>query len=119
MGVLVRGVQHGGPHKRPTGKRARCLALVTPARKVRPASTTQEVPVMTKTQAAIVLAILGSVLLYEAVEPHGAVAAARAPAQASPRFAGADVAWPEPHEPVDTTPITLVESAGAPMHDSF
>ncbi len=74
---------------------------------------------MTKTQALTVLAILGSVLLFEALEPKGAVAAAQAPAEASPALAGADVAWPKPQEPLDTTPITPVESAGAPMHDSF
>jgi hypothetical protein len=72
---------------------------------------------MTKTQAITVLAILGIVVLFEAVEPNGAVAAADASAQASPRFAGADVVWPEPQEPLDTTPITPVESAGAPMHE--
>ena len=73
---------------------------------------------MTTTQAAIVLAILGGVLLFETVEPHGAAAAVQAPAHAAPRFAAADVAWPEPQEPLDTTPITPVESAGAPMHES-
>ncbi|MFL6691800.1 MAG: hypothetical protein ACJ8GO_02455 [Ramlibacter sp.] len=74
---------------------------------------------MTKTQAATVLAILGSALLFEAVDRNGAVAAAQEQAGASSRFAGADVAWPEPQEPLDTTPITPVESAGAPMHDSL
>lgn len=73
---------------------------------------------MTKTQAATLAAILGSALLFDAIEPHGAVAAAQAP-QASSPFAGAGVAWPEPQEPLDTTPITPVESAGAPMHDSL
>jgi hypothetical protein len=73
---------------------------------------------MTKTHAATLVAILGSVLLFEGIEPHGAVAAAHA-TQAAPPFASADVAWPEPQEPLDTTPITPVESAGAPMYDSL
>jgi hypothetical protein len=84
---------------------------------VRPGITTQELPIMNKTQAATLVAILGSVLLFEAIEPPASVAAAEAPA-ISPSFAGADVTWPEPQEPLDRTPITPVESAGAPMHDS-
>jgi hypothetical protein len=74
---------------------------------------------MTRTQVLTVLAVVGSVLLFEALEPDGAVAAAQAPAEASPAFAAPGVAWPAPQEPLDTTPITPVESAGAPMHDSF
>ena len=73
---------------------------------------------MTKTEA-IVLAILSSVLLLEAIEPHGAVAAAKPAGQAAHPFAAADVEWPDPQEPLDMTPITPVESAGAPMNDAF
>lgn len=72
---------------------------------------------MTRIHAIALLAILASVLLFEAIEPHRAVAAARV-TPAPPDFTGANVAWPEPREPLDTTPITPVESAGAPMHDS-
>jgi hypothetical protein len=72
---------------------------------------------MTRIQTATVLAMLGGLLLFEAAEPLGAVAAARAPTAASPVLAGAGGAWPDPQEPLDNTPITPVESAGAPMHD--
>lgn len=71
---------------------------------------------MTKTLSTAVLAILAAALLLWAVRPHGAEAAIQAPAQAVELPATAsDMAWPEPQAPFDATPITPVESAGAPM----
>lgn len=73
---------------------------------------------MIKTLSTAVLAILAGLLLVQAIQPHGAEAAAQAP-QAAPPSAAADVAWPAPQEPFDMTPITPVESAGAAMHETF
>jgi hypothetical protein len=74
---------------------------------------------MIKTLSTAALAILAGVLLLRAIQPHGAEAAVQAPAQAAPPSSAADVGWPAPREPFDMTPITPVESAGAPMHESF
>jgi hypothetical protein len=75
---------------------------------------------MTKTLSTAVLAILAAVLLLWAIRPHGAEAAVQAPAQAAPpSTTAADVTWPAPQEPFDTTAITPVESAGAPMHETL
>jgi hypothetical protein len=74
---------------------------------------------MIKTLSTAVLTIFAGVLLVQAIQPHGAEAAAQAPAQAAFPSAAADVAWPAPQEPFDMTPITPVESAGAPMHETF
>jgi len=73
---------------------------------------------MTKTLSTAVLTILAGVLLVQAIQPHGAEAAAQAP-QAAFSSEIADVTWPDPQAPFDTTPITPVESAGAPMHETF
>lgn len=73
---------------------------------------------MIKTVSTAVAAILAGLLLVQAIQPHGAEAAAQAP-QGVPPSAAADVAWPAPQEPFDMTPITPVESAGASMHETF
>jgi hypothetical protein len=70
---------------------------------------------MIRTLSTAVLAILAVVLLLLAVRPGGAEAAAPPSARTKPALAVADVVWPAPQEPFDTTPITPVESAGAPM----
>jgi hypothetical protein len=73
---------------------------------------------MTRTFSTIILAVLAALFLFVAVQPHRVEAAAQAPAQAAPPSA-ANVQWPPPQEPLETTPITPVESAGAPMYESF
>ncbi|HSW04106.1 hypothetical protein [Aquabacterium sp.] len=73
---------------------------------------------MTKTLSTAVLAILAALFLLLLIPPAGTEAAAQTPTRAGPSTA-ADEAWPAPQEPLDTTPITPVESAGAPMHESF
>ena len=74
---------------------------------------------MTKVLSTAVLAILAAALLLWAIRPHGAEAAVQAPVQAELSSTAADVAWPAPQAPFDTTPITPVESAGAPMHETL
>ena len=74
---------------------------------------------MIRTLTTAVVAILSSVFLLDAAQPRDAEAAAAAPAEAAlPTFA-ADAAWPAPQGPLDTTPITPVESTSAPMDRSL
>jgi hypothetical protein len=73
--------------------------------------------IMTRT-LTIGAAILAAGLLLRATPPTGAQAAEQAPAEALPAIGVADVAWPLPQEPLDSTPITPVESAGAPAGDA-
>ena len=73
---------------------------------------------MTRTFSTVILAGLAALFLFVAVQPHRVEAAAQVPAQAATPPA-ADVQWLPPQEPLETTPITPVESAGAPMYDTF
>jgi hypothetical protein len=72
---------------------------------------------MTRT-LTIGVAILAAGLLLRATPPTGAQAAEQAPVKAPPAIGVADVAWPPPQEPLDSTQITPVESAGAPAGDA-
>jgi hypothetical protein len=74
---------------------------------------------MIKALSTAVLAIVAAVLLLQALQPRGAVAAVETRAHAMYPSTAADVAWPAPQAPFDTTPITPAESAGAPLHESF
>lgn len=95
--------------------RARCLGLIDTGTK---ASINPEARfIMTRT-LTIGIAILAAGLLLRATPPTGAQAAEQTADVTPPSIGVADVAWPPPQEPLDSTPITPVESAGASSEDA-
>lgn len=72
---------------------------------------------MTRTLITIILTIFAAVLLIQAFHPHSATAANQPTVDAAPVSASLEATLPSVQPPFDMTPITPVESAGAPMYE--
>lgn len=72
---------------------------------------------MDKPLFPVIFAVLAGAILFEAVRPHGAEATVPPAAQQTPQVAAPVEALPAIQEPFDMTPITPVESTGAPMFE--
>jgi len=70
-----------------------------------------------KSIAMIILFGLAIVLLVQVFRPQGAAAASSPVPAMPPAFGSPGTELPGINAPFDETPITPVESAGAPMHD--